>query len=77
MGAQGVKVEIERVFRNIPDPQARTERDALFVWSTIHGFSSIHNSHAWERLEFSEDVRANGVETISQHIRDGLGASDR
>lgn len=59
--------------QNDPNPQARTERDALYVWSAIHGFSSIRNSHAWARLQFSGEVRTNGVETISRYIRDGLG----
>lgn len=56
-----------------PNPHIRTEVDALFVWSAIHGFSSIVNSYAWDRLNFSDDVRDSAIKTIAQKIKVALG----
>ncbi|MDJ0951409.1 MAG: TetR/AcrR family transcriptional regulator [Alphaproteobacteria bacterium] len=38
------------------DSAGRTDLDALFIWSTIHGLSSILQSDAAEKLDLSREV---------------------
>ena len=59
-----------------PDPEIRTDVGALFVWSAIHGFSSLLNSQAWGRLGFSDKVLDTAIAMIAQQIRSGLQTAD-
>lgn len=54
------------------NPDIRTDVGALFVWSAIHGFSSLLNSQAWGRLGFSDQVLDTAIQMIAQQIRSGL-----
>lgn len=56
-------------------PPHEIERDALFVWATMHGIASILQTHALETLALSDDV----LKTMTDHsllrIGTGLGVA--
>ncbi len=54
-------------------PKARIDADALFVWSTIHGLSTILASHAVETLDLPPDVLANAIPQTLARIGLALG----
>lgn len=54
------------------NPELRTDVGALFVWSAIHGFSTLRNSQAWGRLGFSDQALDTAIRMIAQQIRTGL-----
>ena len=45
-----------------------TDFDALFIWSTLHGLSSILHSHAIQTLEFPEEVLNEAATEILMRI---------
>ncbi len=51
----------------------RIDHDALFVWSTIHGLSTILESHAVETLELSPDMLEAAIPEALRRIGAALG----
>jgi AcrR family transcriptional regulator len=49
---------------------ADIERDALLIWSTLHGLASIVQSDALHTLALSDGV----IDTISEHVLDQISA---
>lgn len=56
-----------------PRAEARVDFDALFVWSTIHGLSSILQSHAIETLGLRQEVFDAAVPQTLMRIGKALG----
>lgn len=51
------------------------ERDAMFVWSSLHGFASIHASSAFETLALDRAETQTMIEHLFMRIGAGLEAS--
>src|SRR5262249_13970267 len=49
------------------DPDA-TVKDALFVWSAMHGFSAVMQTSALQTLEFSPDLLADSIPHLLQRV---------
>lgn len=50
------------------------ERDAMFVWSSLHGFASIHASSAFETLTLDRAETQTMIEHLFMRIGAGLEA---
>ena len=59
-----------------PRPPARVDFDALFVWSTIHGLSSILESHAVETLDLSQATLDEAIPQTLMRIGFALGQAE-
>ena len=56
------------------DDPHQAELDALFVWSTLHGFASIMQTDAVAKLQLPEDVLHRAAEHSMYRIGVALGA---
>lgn len=59
----------------LPETQLhQAELDALFVWSTMHGFASIMQTHALDKLNLSVEVLENAARHTLYRVGVALGA---
>lgn len=58
--------------RATEDPAAQADLDALFVWSTIHGLSTLMHSDATRTLELSDEVLARALSNTLLRIGSGI-----
>ena len=58
--------------RAAEDPAAQADLDALFVWSTIHGLSTLMHSDATRTLELSDKVEARALSNTLLRIGTGI-----
>jgi AcrR family transcriptional regulator len=66
---------LRRALRRKHGPSAgadQIERDALFVWATIHGLAGILKSDVIDGLEFLEDAQSGALAHVLQRIGDAL-----
>jgi len=50
----------------------KAELDAIYIWSTMHGYASILQSNAMEHLDIKEKTMQHATEHIFMMIRKGL-----
>ena len=59
-----------------PRAAARVDFDALFVWSTIHGLSSLLKSHAVDTLQLPQEILGEAIPQTLMRIGLALGQEE-
>jgi AcrR family transcriptional regulator len=68
---------IARMRQHDGDPTDDAERDALFVWSAVHGLATILQTEALHGLTLREDVVRSAVEHVLLRIGVAINAPPR
>jgi hypothetical protein len=68
---------LNRIFteRGQPFDQEAIDREALFIWSSLHGIVSLMRSDALDTLELSPETRNGFAMTALQRVGIALGVA--